>query len=72
VKITLWNTDKMVVLNGVQTRVWEGKTESGIPVHAFIVRVAAPIGTDDQFAAELEETRAPSAEVAAYPARMVL
>lgn len=71
-KITLWNTDKMVVLNGVQTRVWEGKTESGIPVHAFIVRVAAPIGTDDQFAAELEETRAPSAEVAAYPARMVL
>ena len=29
-KITIENTDKIVTLNGVPARIWEGKTDSGI------------------------------------------
>jgi hypothetical protein len=39
-KLILENTSKIVELNGVPARVWEGKTESGIACHAFITRVA--------------------------------
>jgi hypothetical protein len=72
-KITLENTTKMVQLNGVPARIWEGKTESGIRVHAFITQIGVPDGEDQtQFQRELKETKAPSAEVAVYPMRMVL
>lgn len=115
-KITLESTSKIVELNGVPARVWEGKSESGIPCHAFITRIAVPnpsyeiiagkngwpdtikcllcgamtnnlndvtwkycaacdVSHDQvhqQFDAELEEQRAPSAAVAEYPLRMVL
>ncbi len=71
--IILISTSKIVELNGVPARVWEGTTASGIPVHAFITRVAVDREADNsQFEAELKETRAPSADVAAYPLRMVL
>ena len=36
VTVTLTNTSKIVTLNGVPARVWEGKTAKGIPCHAFI------------------------------------
>ena len=39
-KLILENTSKLVELNGVPARIWEGKTESGIACHAFITRVA--------------------------------
>lgn len=72
-KVTLESTTKIVKLNGVPARVWEGETESGIPVHAFIMRVAVERGQDtEQFEKELEEQKAPSAEVEAIPGRMVL
>ena len=41
-KVTLESTTKIVELNGVQARIWEGTTEGGIRVHAFITRIAAP------------------------------
>ena len=34
------STSKIVELNGVPARVWEGHTESGIKVHCFITRVS--------------------------------
>jgi len=34
----LTSTSKVVELDGVPARVWEGATESGIAVHAFVVR----------------------------------
>jgi hypothetical protein len=72
-KITLENTMKMVQLNGVPARIWEGQTESGIRVHAFITRLAVPNDQDQsQFEKELQETKAPSAEIAVYPMRMIL
>jgi hypothetical protein len=78
VKITLQSTSKMVQLEAggasVPARLWEGHTDSGIPVHCFVTRIAAPNdGTDlSQFERELQEHAPPSAALQAYPLRMVL
>jgi hypothetical protein len=72
-KITINSTTKMVQLNGVPARIWEGHTESGIPVHCYVTRIAVPLDQDhSQFQRELQEHQAPSAEVAAIPLRLVL
>lgn len=72
-KVILENTDKIVELNGVPARVWEGETDSGIKVHAFITRIAVHKSEDtSQFERELQEQKAPSAEVKAIPFRMIL
>ena len=73
-KITIESTTKIVWLNGVQARIWEGETDSAIKVHCYITRVA--IDKDepriDQFESELKEQRVPSAEVQAIPLKMIL
>lgn len=72
-KAQLESTSKIITVNGIEARVWEGLTENGIRFHAFIVRVGVEKTSDlSQFEAELKETRPPSPEVAAYPARMIL
>lgn len=72
-KITIENTSKIVELNGVPARVWEGHTDSGIPVHAYITRIAARADGDlSQFEQELQETKAPSPDVQAIPLRLIL
>jgi hypothetical protein len=76
--VTLHATTKIVELQTtdgrVPARIWEGTTESGIAVHAFITRVAVDRAEDtSQFERELLEQRAPSAAIsAAYPLRLVL
>jgi len=72
-KITVESTSKIVSVNGIDCRIWEGETERGIAVHCFITRIAAKADQDlAEFEAELRETRAPSAEAAAIPPRMIL
>lgn len=72
-KITIENTEKIVELSGVPARVWEGETDSGIPVHCFVTRISPQQNNDiDQFEKELQETRAPSAGVRAYPLSLIL
>jgi len=77
-KVTLESTSKItfLVVNGqeVPARVWEGMTESGIPCHAFITRIAVNAQHDaSDFERDLQETRAPSAELQrAIPIRMIL
>ena len=72
-KICIESTTKIVKLNGIDCRVWEGHTERGIPIHCFIPRIAVHKDEDaSQFEAELEQQRAPSEAVAAYPLRMIL
>jgi hypothetical protein len=63
-KITLENTDKIIEAEVdcalVNARVWEGTTESGIPVVAFIVRISPQTHDPEAnalFARELIETR---------------
>jgi len=72
-KVTLESTEKIVTVNGVPARIWEGHTESGIRVHAYMTRIAAPETEDlEQFARELQKCRPPSPEVAAIPLRLIL
>lgn len=85
-KITIESTSKIVELKSdrrqgwdsgnIQARIWEGLTDSGIPVHCFITRLAPTIPVDDprqtEFERELQETKAPTPDVDAYPLRMIL
>jgi hypothetical protein len=72
-KITIENTEKIVELDGVPARVWEGHTESGIKVHCFVTRITPQTHDNiEQFERELVEQKAPSPAVAVYDARMIL
>lgn len=73
-QITITSTDKIVELNGVPARLWEGHTSSGIPVHCFVTRIAVPLDADHaQFERELQECRPPiNADVRGIPLRLVL
>jgi len=72
-QIEIESTEKIVELDGVPARVWEGKTKSGIPVHCFVTRISPQTHDNiEQFERELKEQRAPSPEVAAYPLRLIL
>lgn len=78
-KVILTSTSKIVMLkpgplaDGVPARVWEGETETGIKVHAFITRVAVGKNEDtQQFEKELQECTVPSAEIEAIPIRLIL
>ena len=57
----------------VGARIWEGHTESGIPVHCYVTRIAVANGQDtSQFERELQEHAAPSADIAAIPLHLIL
>ena len=76
-KLIIENTTKVVDLevNGsrIPARVWEGQTDTGIPVHCFITRVAVHESLDcTQFEKELAEQRKPSFAVQAIPVRLIL
>ena len=76
-KVILESTTKIVELatsdGVVPARIWEGTTDSGIPVHAYITRVAVDRNEDTgPFTRELQEHRAPTAPIAAIPLRLVL
>ena len=84
-KIMLESTTKIVDLElvdgtRVPARVWQGKTASGIPVHAFITRIAPEIPKTDprideltaEFERELERCADPRASVSAIPLHLVL
>lgn len=72
-KITIESTTKIVQFNGIDVRIWEGTTDSGIPVHCYIPRIAVDKEFDQtQFERELQEHAAPSLAIQAIPLRMVL
>jgi hypothetical protein len=77
-RISLESTTKMVELETcsgcrVAARIWEGKTASGIPVHAYITRIAVLESQDQhEFERELKAHRAPSAAIDAIPLRLIL
>jgi hypothetical protein len=75
--VTLHSTDKIVELKTptgvVPARLWEGQTANGIACHAFITRIAVAKDLDaTEFERELQEHRAPSRELQAIDARLVL
>lgn len=72
-RMQIESTTKIVTMNGVEARMWEGETEQGVPVIVWIPRIAVRDDQDTrQFEAELRECRAPSEEVESFPLRMVL
>lgn len=82
-KITIENTLRIVdlIVNGasVPARIWEGTTETGIPVHCFITRIAPTVEDIPEnkakfveFERELKEQRKPSTDVATIPLRLIL
>jgi len=77
--IHLASTAKVVFLSvpnqvgEVPARIWEGETDSGIKIHAYITRVAVDRDADcGQFERELQEHRAPSPAVEGIPLRLIL
>lgn len=71
-KVTIESTTKVVSINGIPARQWQGATDSGIPVVCLITRIAVPDGHDtSQFEAELKEQQAPRFDDA-FPIRMVI
>lgn len=72
-QIAIESTTKIVNLNGVPARIWEGHTASGIPVHCYVTRIAVKEDADcSEFVRELQEHAKPSAEIMAIPARLIL
>lgn len=73
-KIIINSTTLVATLNGVPARIWEGVTESGIPVTCYVTRIA--IDKDEprheEFSNELDEHAPPSPEIATYPLRLIL
>lgn len=72
-KITIENTEKIVNLDGVPARLWEGQSETGVNVICYVTRIAVAEGENhEQFRKELNEQRAPSPEVEAIPLRLII
>lgn len=79
-RVNLESTTRVVDVFGapgrmsVPGRIWEGETDSGIPVFAVITRIAVAVDSDRrEFEAELVRCADPSPESsAAVPARLVL
>lgn len=86
-KITIESTQKIVSLEvregahgiSMPARIWEGQTETGIPVHCFVTRIAPTVEDIPEnkakfveFERELKEQRKPSVEIATIPLRLIL
>jgi hypothetical protein len=75
-KVTLDSTTHIVDINNgqLQARLWEGKTDGGIPVAALVIRIGVHVDADQsQFEHELKKQLPPAtfgAEV--FPLRMFL
>jgi hypothetical protein len=66
--ITVHSTTKIVHVNGVPCRIWEGQSAKGVTVRCFIALVAADCYTDvEEFKKDLEEHQPPTADVESYP-----
>lgn len=73
-KVTIQSTQKIVTLNGVPARIWEGQTESGIKVHCYVTRIAIGLNEarTEEFDRDLLEHVAPSPEIQAIPLKLIL
>lgn len=71
--ITIYPTSKIVTINGMEARIWEGKTAKGTPLDLCTVHVRVrPDFDQTEFEAELKNASAPSEEVEAIPNRLRL
>ena len=73
-KAILNSTSKIVELNGIPARIWEGETDSGIKIHAFISRIAIDKNEPDkeQFEKELQQCNPPLEAIQSYTLKLIL
>ena len=73
-KITIESTTKIVSLNGIPARIWEGETASGIKIHCYITRLAIDENEKrtEEFEKELQEQKKPSFAIEAIPLNLIL
>jgi hypothetical protein len=73
-KLILESTTQIVEVNGHAARVWQGKTDNGVPVQVLISRVAVERTEDaSEFDRELVEQDVPIDPAArAFPLRLIL
>lgn len=63
-KLTIESTDQITQLDGVPVRVWQGRTEAGVPCIMFVHRIAVANSVDQsQFDKELAEQLPPGRSV---------
>ena len=76
-KITIESTEQLIDLAGphdlgIKARLWEGHTDSGIPVQCLIVRIGVPANANtEQFDRELKEQITPTVP-SMFPLKMVI
>lgn len=75
--IQLHSTTKIVQLKTTEgtmpARIWEGVTEKGIPIHAYITRVAVQKDLDaSELEKELQEHEPPSVDIQNIPLSMII
>lgn len=71
--IILQPTTRMVEVNGVLTRVWEGSTSDSRHVFALIAQIGVhPDADQSEFEASLIECRPPSKVAQSIPLRMII
>ena len=60
-KITLERTDRIVLFNGVDARIWTGVTDKGVEVECYIVSIATRANElrDEEFQSELKKINTP-------------
>ncbi len=74
-KITIESTARIVALNGVPARIWEGASETGVPVVCFVTRISPQTHEPTAltaFDAEFRECRTPNVDISAIPLRFIL
>lgn len=83
-KISIESTTKIVRLQiynaEIPARIWQGETDTGIPVQCFITRIAPEISKSDprideltvDFERELKRQADPRPSVEAIPLRMII
>lgn len=75
-KIIIEPTGKIVELNSVPARIWEGIADGGTKCLVWATRVSVdasyPEAVQAKFREALQETKAPSPEVQAIPFRLIL
>lgn len=71
--VQLQSTEKIVKINGIPARVWEGTTAKGIKCHAFITRIAVHENDDaTEFEKDLQEHDKPSFDIQRIPLSMII
>ena len=72
-EVQLVSTTKIVELNGVKARIWEGHTAGGVKCHAYITRIAVDRNDDaTEFERELQEHTPPSVAIQAIPLSLII